>query len=105
MECSRLFPARDHGARDGQSGGLSATQGRISTLAPVPEPALQSALGRNCSRDFERSFDLDRCVRREYGNADGRTSVATSSPNMATMRSDAPFITLGPSRKSGAELM
>src|SRR5260370_246813 len=81
MACSRLFPVQDDGARDGRSGERSATRGRISTLQPMSPrslTALQPALGRHRSRDFERSLDLDRGIGWERRNTHGGTGMPTS---------------------------
>ena len=55
--------------------------------------------------DFEQAFDFDRSVGRQCGDADGLRAWRPLSPNTSTIRSDAPFITFGPSVKPTAELM
>ena len=58
------------------------------------------------SGDLEQSLDLDGGVERQRRRrrwSCGRAGPCRRTPS--TIRSEAPFITLGPSRKSGAELM
>jgi len=55
-------------------------------------------------RDLEYPFDLDRRIGGKRGDADVVRAWRPLSPNAATIRSEAPLSTFGPSRKSGAEL-
>ena len=61
--------------------------------------------GRALSGHFEQAFDLDRRIGGSAATPTVERACLPLSPKAATIRSEAPFITFGPSTKPGAEFM
>ena len=87
--CSRSRRSRRRAGRDGRSVARSASR----------------AWSPRRSVHLERALDLDGGIERQADTPTVVRAWRPLSPNAVTIRSDAPFITLGPSAKPGAELM